>query len=127
MKKSKLFARLTVQLALMLVVASTCLAQSAPEVIKVEPPNWWPGHSINPVRVMIRGQNMKGAQVTAVGAGLSIRGPAKVNERGTYLFVDVVIAPAARPGPRRLRITIESGLMATWPSRSNRANVAVTH
>ena len=33
------------------------------DVEKVEPPNWWAGHSINPVRVLIRGKNLTGARV----------------------------------------------------------------
>ena len=105
----KLFSGFVLLAVSLFVAVTTGAAQSAPEVTKVEPPNWWTGHSINPVRVMIRGQNLSGAQVAPLGAGLSIRGPAKVNERGTYLFVDVAIAPAARPGPRRLRITTRNG------------------
>lgn len=84
-------------------------AQSAPDVSKVEPPSWWPRHSINPVRVMVRGRGLAGAQVTAQGAGLRIAGPVKVNERGTYLFVDVSIAATAPPGARHLRITTAGG------------------
>jgi neopullulanase len=38
------------------------LAQ-APTVEKVEPPNWWSGHSINPVRVLVRGRNLAGARM----------------------------------------------------------------
>jgi glycosidase len=89
--------------------ASAALAQAAPAVSKVEPPSWWPRHSINPVRVLIRGHNLAGATVTPRGVGLRVVSPVKVNERGTYLFVDVSIAPTARPGTRQLRITTASG------------------
>ena len=41
-------------------VASLAAAQG-PTVTKVEPPNWWAGHSINPVRLLIRGANLGGA------------------------------------------------------------------
>jgi glycosidase len=85
------------------------LAQSRPEVSKVEPPSWWPGHSINPVRVMIRGRNLAGARAMATGAGLRVAGLPKVNERGTYLFIDVMIAPTAQPGARKLRLTTRGG------------------
>jgi hypothetical protein len=34
-------------------LAAASLAAQAPAVEKVEPPNWWPGHSINPVRLLI--------------------------------------------------------------------------
>lgn len=80
----------------------------APEVLKVEPPNWWVGHSLNPVRVMIRGRNLSGARVEASGAGVQL-GLTRVNARGTYLFVDVHIDPRAATGPRPLRIITERG------------------
>ena len=89
-------------IALGLVV--TCAGQSQPEVLKVEPPSWWAGSSLNPVRLLIRGRNLKGARVQVIGRGLRIGGPPKTNERGTYLFVEVAIAPNAAPGQRQLRI-----------------------
>src|SRR5438105_4095937 len=79
--------RLLLFLSLLLCGATVCAAQS-PSVEKVEPPNWWAGHSINPVRVLIRGKNLNGARVEAVGQGIKI-GLVRINERGTYLFVDV--------------------------------------
>ena len=80
----------------------------SPEVSKVEPPNWWIGHSINPVRLLIHGRGLAGARVSADGADLRI-GPARVSAAGTYLFADVAIARDARPGPRRLHIKTASG------------------
>ena len=44
--------------------AAGVLPAQAPTVEKVEPPNWWAGHSINPVRVLIRGKNLTGARMT---------------------------------------------------------------
>ena len=35
-------------------------ANAAPSVEKVEPPNWWANHSINPVRLLIRGRDLHG-------------------------------------------------------------------
>src|ERR1041385_2678801 len=94
---------------LILIVGShLCLGQNAPQVTKVEPPGWWANHSINPVRVLIRGENFSGATVHAVGVGLSA-GPAKVNSAGTYLFVDVRLTPQAKTGKRVLRITTPRG------------------
>src|SRR5881396_2196741 len=71
-----------------------------PEVVKVEPPGWWAGHSINPVRVLIRGGNLSNARVEARGPGLQA-GAVKINATGTYLFVDVQISRLARPGNRQ--------------------------
>jgi neopullulanase len=88
--------------------AAVCAAQGPPSVEKVEPPNWWAGHSINPVRVLVRGKNLSGARVETVGQGISA-GLVRVNERGTYLFVDIFIEPTAKPGARRLRIRSAGG------------------
>jgi glycosidase len=92
----------------LLATASMCLGQGNPEVLKVEPPNWWAGHSINPVRVMIRGHNLAGARVQAMGAGIRTA-LTRINVQGTYVMVDVSIAVNAKPGRRTLRITTPAG------------------
>jgi glycosidase len=79
-----------------------------PQVTKVEPPNWWVGHSLNPVRVMIRGKNLKGAHVDALGKGIQI-GLTRINAAGTYLFVDLLAGPAVKPGRQPLRISTDAG------------------
>ncbi|HKP71288.1 MAG TPA: alpha-amylase family glycosyl hydrolase [Pyrinomonadaceae bacterium] len=103
------FTRLAILLALSLSAASVVIAQGAPEVSKVEPPSWWTGSTLNPVRVMLRGRNLTGARVEAVGAGLRA-GLTRVNAQGTYLFVDVSIDAQAAPGLRRLRVTTPAGV-----------------
>lgn len=96
-----------------LLLALACFGSVAkaqtPSVSKVEPPSWWRGSSMNPVRLLIRGTDLKGAQVRAIGPGLRVVGQPKTNERGTYLFVDVAIAPSASAGDRELRITTPAG------------------
>jgi glycosidase len=86
-------------------------APAAPTVVKVEPPGWWAGHSINPVRLLVRGQHLLGAEVTTAGVGLTT-GPVKVNAAGSYLFVDVTIDPHATPGPRAIGIRTAGGAAA---------------
>jgi glycosidase len=93
-----------VNLWLVLIVSA-----QAPEILKVDPPSWWTMSSANPVRLMIRGRNLQGARVQVVGQGLRIVGAPKINDRGTYLFIDVFIAPNARPGERSLSITTPRG------------------
>src|SRR5829696_9025706 len=105
--KSKL-PRLCSALALALAAASVCAAQARPSVTKVEPPDWWAGHSVNPVRVMLRGQNLGGARVEAVGQGIRT-GLVRVNEAGTYAFVDVFVDEDAKPGSRLLRVSTPLG------------------
>lgn len=91
-----------------LALAAPLTSAAPPQVLKVEPPNWWPGHSLDPVRVLIRGRDLVGARVAAVGAGLRT-GATRVNAAGTYAFVDVHIERAAHPGPRQLRVTTADG------------------
>ena len=82
---------------------------SGPQILKVDPPSWWVNSSANPVRLMIRGRNLKGAKVQITGTGVRISGMPTVNERGTYVFVDVLIAPNAEPGKRELTISTQLG------------------
>ena len=92
----------------LLTAPALCHGQDKPEVLKVEPPNWWANNSINPVRVMIRGRNLAGARVAASGSGIKT-GLTRINASGTYLFVDVLITPNATPGRRAVRITTPAG------------------
>ena len=98
---------------LIVVAAASCYAQGAPEVQKVEPPSWWAGSSMNPVRLLIRGKGLKDARVRTAGAGVRVVGAPVSNERGTYLFVNLAIAPLARAGARELIITTAAGTTRT--------------
>ncbi|MBV8552342.1 MAG: cyclomaltodextrinase N-terminal domain-containing protein [Acidobacteriaceae bacterium] len=101
--------RLALRLTL-LVVAVSLTAASAATVTKVEPPNWWPGHTLNPVRVLIRGTNLSHASVTAPG-GLTA-GNVRSNQAGTYLFVDITIPAGAQAGDYPLQIQTQDGTVA---------------
>ncbi len=81
----------------------TVFAQ-APEILKVDPPSWWTRSSVNPVRLLIRGKNFQGARVRVDGADLRIVGTPKINDVGTYIFVDVFIPPNAKPGKRTISV-----------------------
>jgi glycosidase len=89
----------------------------APLVTKVEPPSWWINHSINPVRLLIRGTNLFGAKVRATRPQTLVS-EVRVNRNGTYLFVSVRINAAARPGDYPLVIETLRGI-ATVPFRLN--------
>lgn len=104
----RLLLRFTFFAALFCAGVSSVGAQS-PEVQKVEPPGWWIGSSLNPVRVLIKGSNLQAARAVAAGSGFRVVGAPKVNSSGTYLFVDVVIGPNAQPGERSLKITNGKG------------------
>jgi glycosidase len=83
----------------------------APSVTKVEPPSWWAGHTINPVRLLVRGTNLGGARVRAVSAGTSAE-VSRVNAAGTYAFIDVRVSRGARPGEYPLELETGGGRAA---------------
>lgn len=89
---------------LLLLLPSLTLADP-PRVTKVEPPNWWAGHSINPVRLLIRGTNLQGAAI----AGPFKTGAIRVNDAGTYVFVDLNIPRNAKPGAANLTLKTPAG------------------
>ena len=102
----------------------TGLSQT-PAVTKVDPPSWWAKHTINPVRLLVRGANLRGARVRALNPELRVSG-VSVNERGTYLFADVEISPSLDPGKYPLLVESASGstmipfsLEAPLETRSN--------
>lgn len=94
---------------LVLGLAALCLSAEpgeaqAPVIEKVEPANWWADHSINPVRLLIRGRGLAGAALDCPRLGCS---NVRVNSAGTYAFVDVTIPRALAPGSYPL--TLRSG------------------
>jgi len=98
---------------LLLLVTAWRLIAAAPEVNKVEPPNWWVGHSLNPVRLLIHGKDLKGSTVKCAEAGVK-PGRVQSNAAGTYLFVEVEIQENAKPGSYPLQVTTPDGT-ATAP------------
>jgi glycosidase len=86
-------------------LGATALGQ-APVVEKVEPPNWWAGSSMNPVRLLIRGNRLAGARVEC--RRLTCATP-RVNAAGTYAFVDVTIPPRLTPGSYPITVRTASG------------------
>ena len=87
-------------------LALTVFAQ-APEILKVDPPSWWTRSSHNPVRLMIQGRNLQNARVEV--QELRIINTPKINQRGTYIFVDVFIPPNAQRGQRSISVTTPRG------------------
>lgn len=93
-------------------VVAACLLLSTvaaqPVVTKVDPPNWWAAHSVNPVFLLVRGSGLHGAKVAVAARGFRISN-VRVNDAGTYLFADLTIPRGARPGPVDLSVTTASG------------------
>jgi glycosidase len=89
-----------------LVVALAIAASAqAPTVEKVDPPNWWTGMTVDPVRVLLRGTNLKDATIAVPpGSGLTA-GNLRASENGHYVFFDLTIGPKAKQGRHKLILT----------------------
>ncbi len=105
--------RLILIISLCYATASLSHAQSGPQILKIEPPSWWTKSSLSPIQILIHGRNLQRAQVRTSGPGLRVVSTPRINERGTYLFVDVAIARGTTPGLRKLTLTTPSGMVQT--------------
>ena len=81
---------------LVLVVFPFAVFSQAAVVTKVDPPSWWSNHTINPVRLLIRGRNLRGARIKSPSSGLRLSRLSTPS--ATYAFVDLTIAPTTKPG-----------------------------
>ena len=80
----------------------------APTVEKIDPPSWWTGSTINPVRVLLRGTNLTNAKVESSTPGLTTSN-VKVSANGHYVFFDLSIAESMQPGNYQIKITSSGG------------------
>ncbi|HKP36212.1 MAG TPA: alpha-amylase family glycosyl hydrolase [Pyrinomonadaceae bacterium] len=92
---------------------------SAPSITKVEPPSWWANHTINPVRLLLRGRHLSGARVKAARPQ-TVVSDVRINSAGTYIFVSVRIHPLAKPGAYPLVVETARG-KASVPFHLNTA------
>jgi neopullulanase len=69
---------------------TTALAQTAPQISKVDPPNWWLKHTINPVQLVMRGTNLQNATLTTNQPGFKVR---RSSANGNYLIAYLEIDP----------------------------------
>lgn len=94
-------------IGLVLMFAAAANAQ-APIVEKIDPPSWWVGSTINPVRILVRGDNLAGARVESNTPGITASN-FKSSGNGHYLFADITIAENVRPGDYPLKIAGNAG------------------
>lgn len=105
----KLFSFRATIAAIVLTAAAIC--GQTPTVEKIEPPNWWAGHTINPVRVMVRGANFQNARVASKNRLFKISN-IRVNSRGDYLFFDLAIGKSAPAGKVAFEVSTAGGKAA---------------
>jgi glycosidase len=91
----------------LLLLWGVATSAAAPVITKVEPPNWWSGHAINPVRILIRGSGFAGATVNAAPGFTATN--VWVNAAGTYLFCDLQIPAGVSPGSYPMQIRTRDG------------------
>jgi glycosidase len=76
-------------------------------VTKVDPPNWWVRHTRNPVQLLLTGDGLQGATVTAPrGFRVEVR---RAAANGHYLFAYVTIDPSVRAGKYRFDVKTAAG------------------
>jgi glycosidase len=92
--------------ALAVAFLATSSAAQSPVVEKVEPPNWWATSTINPVRLLVRGQNLAGARLECPRLTCT---RVRVNAAGTYLFVDVAMPRSLTAGSYPLTLRTAAG------------------
>ena len=114
-------------LVIFVCVSLNAVAQtpSSPTVLKVEPPSWWAGQTLNPVRLLVRGTNLHGARVSATRAGTEASAVV-VNPAGAYVFVSVTVSANAAPGDYPLTLETAQG-KTTIPFRINAPLDPATH
>ncbi len=82
------------------------VAGSGGRIERIEPPSWWVGMQ-TPLQLLVKGQGIASWQVEAAaceGVRVAALHPGSSPD---YLFVDVAIAPTARPG--RIRLCFSRG------------------
>ncbi|MET0210497.1 MAG: glycoside hydrolase family 13 protein [Burkholderiaceae bacterium] len=78
-------------------------AQASPGLDHIEPPHWWIGMTRPELQLMLHGQGLGAMQVElAPAAGVTLAG-VKRGDSPNYLFVDLRIDAAAKPGELTLR------------------------
>ena len=70
---------------------------AAQQIERVEPPFWWVGMKHKPLQLMVHGERIGELSVRVTGPGASLRRSAPA-PNPNYLFLDLDIAPSAKPG-----------------------------
>lgn len=98
-------ARFVLVCSLIVLFTPAAFAQG-PTIAKVDPPSWWANHTINPIRLLIRGKNLSGARVRSGNSRLTIT---NLRQSSNYLFVDLHIHQGAKPGKYVLLVETKTG------------------
>ena len=89
-------------LSLYVCVINILIAQM--KIDRVEPPSWWTGMH-TPLQIMFYGADLQNAEVRCLDKDLTVTAVHQAESKN-YLFVDVLVAPNARPGIYTFEFTL---------------------
>jgi glycosidase len=107
--------RAFVSLLLIVFFSVTVFAQT-PSVSKIDPPSWWGNHTINPIRVLIRGKDLSHARVLSSNPSLRLT---NFRQSSNYIFADLHISPGTKPGTYPLSVGNAKVLFTIERPRAN--------
>jgi neopullulanase len=105
---------------LLLLVISTCTwAQS----INIYPTHWWVGMKHNKLQLLLRGDNVGNAKTATINyPGVKVDKITRVDNKN-YLFVNITIAPSAKPGNFTINLPGSTNVSYQLKSRSNQNGI----
>ncbi|NCT83390.1 MAG: glycoside hydrolase family 13 protein [Comamonadaceae bacterium] len=113
---------ITLATALLMTLPTTA-AETGPASLRVEPPNWWVGMRDGALQLMIHGAGIADEKpLLAPYPGVTLKASHRADSPN-YLFVDLAVAPGARPGELTLtlgRQTLRYPLLARAPGSAQR-------
>ena len=93
---------------LLFISFSTVFSQKI-SINKIEPPNWWAGHSYKNIQLMVYGNNLDSAKVEIVGEGVILKNV--INPKNTnYAFVYLLLNENVKPGLITLKFSNKYGV-----------------
>jgi len=102
----------TLQILTLLLTAHCLLLTAAAQngyfrIDKIDPPNWWAGMKMNPVRILITGDALDRINEIRMPASSGLKfSNLKASANGHYLFADLYVANDTKPGKYRLGIRV---------------------
>jgi glycosidase len=101
---------------LLIVFFSVTVFAQTPSVSKIDPPSWWANHTINPIRVLIRGKDLSHARVLSSNPSLRLT---NFRQSSNYIFADLHISPGTKPGTYPLSVGNAKVLFTIERPRAN--------
>lgn len=104
--------RLASTLWVALLIALPALAQPAPAIDHLEPPNWWVGMRERRLQLMVHGPGIAALKPRLPShAGVTLQG-SRPGGSPNYLFIDLLLSPQAKPGPLAIEFLDPRGQVA---------------